>query len=315
MTHRGRGTYTAHGRGAMIAAALALVAVYLVGLLFTNSAVPAGDASGNANAGQQEGDQGAGEATAAGASSGQGASANGNAAAQGGTDGQGADQGGVTGQQAQGDPTAPLDVTSGRENLDALGDDEAECVSSVVSFLGREGIDTDGLKVSVPKASETIPTSGERVIWFVLTDRGKALSAQGQTGGVWSAGWISGDSATELGIEVPSAKAIEGPDTTYEPLSTSQTMTTLFGTPGLARLCTAWDAWAKQNAPDVDTTQTLVDADHVDTQQDTGETQVILADPTSGRRFFASFADPSASVTFTEGEAGSPISASDGDAS
>lgn len=299
----------------MIAAALALVALYLVGLLFTNSAVPAVDANGNANEGQQQADRQADGTTAADASAGQGGSGNGNATAQGGSGGQAPEQGGEGSQQAQDDPTAPLDVTSGRENLDALGDDEAECVSSVVSFLGREGIDTDGLKVSVPKASETVPTSGERVIWFVLTERGKALSAQGQAGGVWSAGWISGDSATELGIEVPSAKAIEGPDTTYEPLSTSQTMTTLFGTPGLARLCTAWDSWAKQNAADVDTTQTLVDADHVDAQQDTGETQVMLVDPSSGRRFFASFSDPSASVTFAEGEAGSPIAVTDGSAS
>lgn len=297
MTGRGKKGHLRHGNvppWALACAVGALVVAYGAIVLALNAAVPATPQAG-----------------------GQDAAAQGSASGDEGTQPASGEAGGTTSQvgtseEGEGDaqdPTSPLVVTAGRDHLDALGGDEASCVAAVVSFLGRQGVDADGLEVTVPLPYQTVPTSGERVIWLVVPTYGRAVSSQGTEGGTWSAGWISGQAAGELGIDLPAAEETQGgATTTYETLDGSGTLTQLLGDDATRALAQAWQAGARQNVPDVDASAAEADVDHVDAVSMTGRTQVVILDPASGRRFTATFDDPAGGVDFAEVTAGGDAS-------
>lgn len=135
-----------------------------------------------------------------------------------------------------------LKVIYGQQYLDELGEDADYILTAAESFLSSMGYSTDGLEVGVPKAAQSVETSGETVIWITIPDAEATLTVQGYSGSdLWQVGWLPQDQAAEIGVAAGSSSK----STTQAKMVSVTRASKLSGT--LPQACCAGlaDAWAK----------------------------------------------------------------------
>lgn len=95
-------------------------------------------------------------------------------------------------------------ITRGQEYLDALGEKNKQSILiALKTFLNGMGYYSKGQIIEVPRASQSLESTGEVVIWIVVPNAGAAVTVQGTPDGRFGCGWLDSDAAKNLGISIP----------------------------------------------------------------------------------------------------------------
>lgn len=168
-----------------------------------------------------------------------------------------------------------LKVIYGQQYLDELGEDADYILTAAESFLSSMGYSTDGLEVGVPKAAQSVETSGETVIWITIPDADATLTVQGYSGSdLWQVGWLPQDQAAEIGVAAGSSTK----STSTSKMVSITRASKLSGT--LPEACTAglaaaWAEWANTNRAGSSTDSAEILRDSVSQSGDTWTFKIV----------------------------------------